>query len=131
VVKLLMQEHIRKMLKDFKHSAELKDTNKVSTHLFEVNQKCNELGDKKREVFHTTVANALFLCKRSRPDLQPTVPFLCTSVQSPDKDDWKKLMRLLKHLEHIVEDELTLGVDEGDVLLTRCYPDAAFAVHQA
>jgi len=61
--------------------------------------------------------------------LQPTVPFLCTGVLSPDKDDWKKSLRLLKHLEQTVEDELTLGAHEGDVLLTRCFPDATFAVH--
>jgi len=121
------------MLEEFKHSAELKDTNKVSTpaayHLFEVNQNCNKLGDNKSKEFHITVAKVLFLCKRSRPDLQPTVTFLGTRVQSPDEDDWKRLLRLLKHLEQTVEDELTLGVDEGNVLLTRCYPNAAFAVH--
>jgi len=133
VVKLYMKEHTRKMLEEFKHSAELKDTNKVSTPaadlLFEVNQNCNKLRDNKREEFHTTMTNTLFLCKRSRPDLQPAVLFLCTRVQSPDKDDWKKLLTLLKHLEQTVEDELALGADEGDVLLTRCCPDAAFAVH--
>jgi len=86
VVKLYMKEYIRKMLEEFKYSTELKDTNKISTpvadHLFEVNQNCNKLGDNKREEFHTIVAKALFLCKRSRPDLQPTVPFLCTTVES-------------------------------------------------
>jgi len=74
VVKMYMKEYTRKMLEEFKYSAELKDTNKVSTapaadHMFEVNQNCNKLGDNKREEFLTTVANALFLCKRSRPDL--------------------------------------------------------------
>jgi len=98
--------------------------------LFEVNQNCNKLGDNKSEEFSTTVANALFLCKRSRrPDWQHAVPFLCAGVQSPDEDDWKKLLRKLKHLEQTVEDELRLGADEGDVLLTRHYPDATFAVH--
>jgi len=70
----------------------LKGTNKVSApaadHLFGVNQNCNKLGYNKREEFRTTVAKALFLCKRSRPDLQPTVPFLCTRVQSLYEDDW-------------------------------------------
>jgi len=68
----------------------------------------------------TTVANTLFLCKRSaRPDLQHAVPFLCTRVQSSDEDDWKRRLGLFKCLEQTVEDELALGVDEGDVLLTR------------
>jgi len=126
VAKLHMKEH-------FKHSAELKDhTNKASTpaadHLFEANQNCNELGDNTMEEFHTTVANTLFQCKRSaRPNLQHALPFLCTGVQSSDEDDWKRQLRLLKYLEQTVEDELTLGADEGDVLLTRCHPDASFA----
>jgi len=133
VGKLYMNEQIKKMLEEFKYSTELKEINKVSTpaadHLFEVNRHCSKLGDKKREEFHTAVPTALFLYKRSRPDLQPTVPFLSTRVQSPDDDDWKQLLRMLKYLEQTVEDELTLEADEGDVLLTRYYPDAAFVMH--
>jgi len=34
-----------------------------------------------------------------------------------------------KHLEDTVEEELTLGADKKDVLLTRCCPDSTFAVH--
>ena len=53
MAKLHMKEHIRKMSEEFKHSAELKDANKVSTpaacHLFEANQNCNELGDNRME----------------------------------------------------------------------------------
>lgn len=82
------------------------------------------------EEFHTTVAKGLFLCKRARPDLQPTIPFLCTRVQEPDRDDWKKLLRMMKYLELTQQLELTIEADDGDVLLCRWYPDAAFAVHQ-
>ena len=60
----------------------------------------------------------------SRSNLQPAAPFLCTEVQvqcSDDDDDWKK-----KHLEQIVEEEQTMGADEGDVLLIRLCPDAVF-----
>ena len=134
VVKMYMKDYILKMLDQFKYKNELKEVKKVSTpaadHLFNVNPNCSRLGDEKREEFHTMVAKALFLCKRSRPDLQPTVPFLCTRVQSPDQDDWKKLLRMLKYLEQTVEDELILGATDGDVLLCGHYPDAAFAVHQ-
>ena len=53
VVKLYMKEHIRKMLEESKHSTELKEIKEASTpaadHLFEANQNCNKLGDKKRE----------------------------------------------------------------------------------
>ena len=121
VVKLYMKDYIRKMLDDFKYKSELKGVKRVSTpaaeHLFAVNPNGNKLDNDKKEEFHTMVAKALFLCKRSRPDLQPTVPFLCTRVQSPDQDDWKKLLRMLKYLEQTVEDELILGATDGDVLL--------------
>ena len=46
--------------------------------------------DKQRaEVYHTTVAKGLFLCKRARPDIQPTIAFLSTRVISPTEMDWK------------------------------------------
>jgi len=33
-------------------------------------------------------------------------------------EDWRKLLRKLKHLKHAVDEELSLGADEGDGLLT-------------
>ena len=43
-----------------------------------------KLLDKARsEACHTTVAKGLFLCKRSRPDIQPTIAVLSTQVKSP------------------------------------------------
>ena len=43
----------------------------------------------KSETYHTTVAKGLFLCKRSRPDIQPTCAMLSTRVKSPMESDWK------------------------------------------
>ena len=37
----------------------------------------------KSEAYHTTVAKGLFLCKRSRPDIQPTIAVLSTRVKTP------------------------------------------------
>ena len=41
----------------------------------------------KAELSHTTVAKGLFLCKRSRPDIQPTVAVLSTRVKAPTETD--------------------------------------------
>ena len=41
------------------------------------------------EIYHTTVVKVLFLCKRSRPDIQPTIAVLSTRVKSPTESDWK------------------------------------------
>ena len=84
--------------------------------------------DKKRaEIFHTWVAKALFACKRARPDIHPTVTLLCTRVQNPKEDDWKKLIRLLEYTNGTRDDVLTLTCDDLQVL--KWYVDASFAVH--
>jgi len=84
--------------------------------------------DKKRaEVFHTTVAKALFLTKRSRPDIMPTVAFLCTRVQGPNIEDWSKLTRMMEFLKRTQDDCLTLRADGSKQVTWNI--DAAFAVH--
>ena len=84
--------------------------------------------DKQRaEVYHTTVAKGLFLCKRARPDIQPTIAFLSTRVISPTEMDWKKLIRLLEYLHGTSELKLKLRADNLRVI--KWYVDASYAVH--
>jgi len=132
-VKISMKDYIDSMLKEFPHMDEVNQLKEVKTpaaeHLFTVNNKAPKLSPERKETFHTTVAKGLFLCKRARPDLQPTVPFLCTRVKDPDEDDWKKLLRMLKFLQATRNDELTLEAEKGELVVCKWYPDAAFAVH--
>jgi hypothetical protein len=48
-------------------------------------------------------------------------------VKAPNKDDWKKLHRLLKYINGTRKDKLILAADDLHVL--KWYVDAAFAVH--
>jgi hypothetical protein len=132
-VKISMQDYIDKMLQEFPYIDQVNKVKKVSTpaadYLFSINPQAEKLSNELKDEFHTTVAKGLFLCKRARPDLQPTIPFLCTRVKNPDVDDWKKLLRMLKYLESTKDLVLTLEADKGDILLCKWYPDAAFAVH--
>ena len=50
-----------------------------------MNPNAKKIYSDKADVFHTTIDKSLFLCKRARPDIQPTVPFLCTRVKVPDE----------------------------------------------
>ena len=50
-------------------------------------------------------------------------------MQTPDVDDWKKLLRSLKYLQGTQDLELILGSGDGNILHIHWYPDAAFAVH--
>jgi len=67
-------------------------------HLFEINSKPAPLEGEMAELFHSITAKLLFLAKRGRPDIQVAVAFLTTRVKGPDKDDYKKLARVIKYL---------------------------------
>lgn len=96
-------------------------------YLFKVNKSCDKLATTKAELFHTVVAQGLFLCKRGRPDIAPAIAFLTTQVKEPDRDDWSKLAKMMKYLKSTVNDVLTLRADGTRV--ARFHVDAAFAVH--
>ena len=82
---------------------------------------------RKAEVFHTWVAKALFLSKRSRLDIILTVAFLCTRVKGSDEDDWKKLIRLIRFLRSTKNLYLTL--EATHLSIVRWWADATFASH--
>jgi hypothetical protein len=85
------------------------------------------LDKSKADIFHSTVAKLLYICKRCRLDIQNTVGFLTTRVSKPDEDDWKKLKRVLQYLRGTIDDKLILGcVDIGKM---KSFVDASFAVH--
>ena len=79
------------------------------------------------ETFHTFVAKSLFLCKRARPDIQPTVAILATRVQRLNKQDWEKLVRLMKYLNGTQKYHLTLSIDTMGII--KWFVDSSFAVH--
>jgi hypothetical protein len=54
-----------------------------------------KLDEATADMFHHNTAKLLFLCKQARPDVQTVVAFLCTHVQNPDNDDYKKLTRVM------------------------------------
>jgi hypothetical protein len=72
--------------------------------LFKVENKSPLLSKEKRELFHTFVGKGLFLCIPARPDIQPAIAFLATHAQSPDEQDWSKLIKLLSYLNTTSED---------------------------
>ena len=81
----------------------------------------------RKEQYHNVVAKALFLSKRSRPDIQPTVAVLATRVREPSESDWGEMVRLLKYLNGTRNKCLTLRVDNLNIL--KWYVDVSFGVH--
>ena len=126
-----MTRYVKAMIEEFKFGEELgneKPKTPAAGHLFDVRDDAVKLDAERAEEFHTVVAKALFVCKRSRCDIQPTVTFLCTRVKEPDQDDWGKLLRMLRYLKSTEDLCLTLEIDNTG--LVRWWADAAFAVHK-
>jgi hypothetical protein len=86
-----------------------------------------KLDTKRSEIFHTFMAKGLFLCKRARPNIQQAILVLCTRVRDPNQADWEKLMKVMKYLNGIKGENLTLSAD--DLRVVKWYVDASFAVH--
>ena len=75
-----------------------------------VNPNATNMDAEKAYVFHTTIAKSLFLCKRERTDIQPTISLLCTRVKGPYKDDCKKLLRMIRYIKKR-DYKLTLNIN--------------------
>jgi hypothetical protein len=123
-----MIDYIKEMIEQFPE--DLKGKSAVSPsneNLFKVNPRSRKLDQNKAEEFHTAVAKGLFASTRARPDIQPTIAFLCTRVREPTEEDWNKLQRLMKFLNSTQDDVLTLSADGSNVI--KWHVDAAFAVH--
>jgi hypothetical protein len=127
-VKIDMTRYIEKMVDEF--PIKLKSTDLASTpaadNLFDAGTG-KKLEKDRKEIFHTWVAKGLFVAKRARPDIHPTIAVLCTRVRDPNEADWQKLIRLLKYLNGSRKDVLTLSATN-----LRCIKwsvDVAFAVH--
>jgi hypothetical protein len=100
----------------------------AADHLFTVNGDAPPLEESAAELFHSTTAKLLFLCKRARPDIQTPIAFLCTRVSKPDVDDQKKLRRVICYLHSTRGMHLTLEADDLQVI--KWWVDASFAVHR-
>jgi hypothetical protein len=99
----------------------------AASNLFTVRENVDKLDDARSDEYHRLTAKLLYLCKRARPDLQPTIAFLTTRVTQPDNDDWNKLTRAIRYLRDSKDLYLTLEADEG--IDVKWWIDASFAVH--
>ena len=78
-------------------------------------------------LLHTIVDKLMLLCKGARSNILTGSEFITTRVRDTDKDNDKKLGRIIKYLSGMRDLVITLGSDgTGTVKL---WVDAAFAVH--
>jgi len=126
-VSIRMDDYVENMLLELPSDLSGSAATPAANHLFTVSDKADRLDSVRADLFHSTTAKILFLCKRARPDVQTAVSFLCTRVQAPDEDDYKKLRRLVCYLRATKKMCLTLEAD--DLQIIKWWVDASFAVH--
>jgi hypothetical protein len=66
--------------------------------LFKVEGSFVKLAQNKDVEFHNLVAKTLYATKRARPDTCTAIAFLTTRVREPDKDEWTKLVHLMRYI---------------------------------
>ena len=89
----------------------------AGNHLSKVDNACAKLCKRDKIIFRRLVAKLLFLIKRERPDIQPTIVFLTTRVRNLDEDDWKKLRRVISYLNATINSvKLHLSADDLNVV---------------
>ena len=71
-----------------------------------------KLSRSNRDLFHRTVAKALFLCKRARPDVHAMVAVLCSRECAPGRKGLKMLARMMKYLHMTKNDDFGIKCEE-------------------
>lgn len=121
-------QHIEEVLEAFGEVIKGDVVNPANSNLFKICGDAKLLTKEKSELFHSIVALLLWIMKRSRPDLETAVSFLCTRVKAPTEEDWGKLRRVMKFLKATQNDRRIMGVD--DILKLETWIDALHAVHE-
>ena len=127
-VKIRLADYVKRLLKDFpiKFDKSQVSVTPAANNLLDIG-KGEGLNDEKREIFYSFVTKGMFVSKRARLDIAPTISVLATRVQKSNDDDWKKLISLMRYLDGTQELHLTLSAN--DLRTIKWYIDASFAVH--
>ena len=127
-VQINMWDYIQKVIREFPEEITRVCATPASNYLFKVCEDGRNLNEEQAEVFHHTVYQFLFAANRSRCNIQTAVSFLTTRVKDPGKDDWGKLVRLLKYLNGTWYMKLILSADEMNFTI-HWHIDALHQVH--
>ena len=98
----------------------------ATLELFDIDESSERLSKSDSEHFHSVVAKLLYLSKRTRPDILVAVNFLTSRVLVSTKQDFDKLIRVLKYLYGTQRWGIVL---QSDVFTLMAYIDASYGVH--
>ena len=119
-----MIDYIGKIIDNILEDMKGESAKPAAHHLFDIAEDATKLSQSDAYIFHHFVAQVLYLSKRSCPDIQLAVSFLCTIVRGPDTDEYNKLARVMKYIQGTIGLPLILSIDKSGNI--KWYIDAAF-----
>jgi hypothetical protein len=120
-------DYIKECIAMFKDDVSTPAPTPASKDLFNIDNQSPLLKQDRQETFHSVSAKLLWVAKRGRPDIDPSVSFLCGRVKAPTKEDWHKLKRVLRYLNATIDEKRVIGAHNIQDLFT--WVDASYAVH--
>ncbi len=90
-----MIEELEEALEPYGENLDRNYPHPAARWLFTVKSDTEDLAEEKADIFRKFVAKLIWVMKRGRPDVEPTISFLSSRVKGPDKDDWHKYKRLM------------------------------------
>ena len=124
-VKLSMGKYVTDLIKDCEVTGSAETP--AGVDLFTVDNSSPKLEEAKRVQFHSRIAKILYLAKRTRPDLLTSCTFLAGRVTVATAQDLRKLNRLLRYINSIVD--LGLNIDMTEGMCINAFIDASYGVH--
>jgi len=103
-----MTEYVKSMIEEFPQKVQGRNATPWTENLFKVDANAKQLGQERKETFHTFVMKGMFLCKRGLSDIKLAIAFLSTRWQDPNENDWNNLIRLMSYLKDAIDDVLVL-----------------------
>jgi hypothetical protein len=118
-VKITMFDYIDEILNTFDKAAPKGGGTKTSAapdSIFKVDENCEKIKKDKSVEFHNLVAKTLYSTKRARPDTCTAIAFLTTRVRAPEKDNWDKLVHLMRYIRCTHTMPLILSANGSGIL---------------
>jgi hypothetical protein len=125
-LKVTMTGYIKKLLKEYNITST--SPTPASNDLFTITDEPLLANDKKKQL-HSLTAQLLFLSMRARPDILLPVNFLSTRVNSYNKCDEEKALRVLRYLCGTIDLGLNLQSNNIDKVAVITSTDASYGVH--
>jgi len=126
-VHIMMRSYIQECIDSFGEAINTCAATPATNALMNIDEKVGKLDDRRAKIYHHIVAKLLYVCKRSRLDIQVAIAFLCTRVKCPNIHDWLKLRRVLQYLRGTID--LCRTISMSSFYKMQIFVDASHAVH--